>query len=68
MLHALAGRVHPSEARARQWMTAEPITATASMPRDTAAVLMAEHHIHQLPVVDGERSVGILLARDLVDV
>ena len=66
MLHALAGRVHPSEARARQWMTAEPITATASTPRDTAAILMAEHHIGQLPVVDGERAVGILRARDLV--
>ena len=65
MLHAVAGRVHPSEARARQWMTAEPITATASMPRDTAAILMAEHHIDQLPVVDGERPVGILRARDL---
>ena len=65
MLHALAGRVHPSEARARQWMTAEPITATASTPRDTAAILMAEHHIGQVPVVDGERAVGILWARDL---
>ena len=65
MLHALAGRVHPSEARARQWMTAEPITATAPMPRDTAATMMAEHHIHQLPVVDGEQPVGILRARDL---
>ena len=57
MLHAVAGRVHPSEARARQWMTAEPITATASMPRDTAAILMAEHHIDQLPVV-GRRTAG----------
>ena len=65
MLHALAGRVHPSEARARQWMTAEPITATTSMSRDTAAILMAEHHIAQLPVVDGEQPVGIVRARDL---
>ena len=60
MLDALAGRVHPSEARTREWMTAEPITASASMPRDTATVLMAEHRIHHLPVVDGERPVGIL--------
>ena len=66
MLDALAGRVHPSEARTREWMTAEPITASASMPRDTATVLMAEHRIHHLPVVDGERPVGILRARDLV--
>jgi CBS domain-containing protein len=47
-------------------MTAEPITATVSMPRDTAAILMAEHHIAQLPVVDGEQPVGILRARGLV--
>ena len=31
-----------------------------------AAILMAEHHIGQLPVVDGEQLVGILRARDLV--
>ena len=66
MLHAVGGQVHPSQARARQWMTAEPISATVSTPRDTAAILMAEHHIGQLPVVDGEQLVGILRARDLI--
>ena len=66
MLHAVGGQVHPSQARARQWMTAEPISATVSMPRDTAAILMAEHHIDQLPVVDGEQLVGVLRACDVV--
>ena len=66
MLHALAGRVHSSEARVRPWMTAEPITATVDMSLDAAAVLMVEHDVHHLPVVDGERPVGIVGIREVV--
>jgi sulfide:quinone oxidoreductase len=66
MLHALAGRVHSSEARVRPWMTAEPITATADMSLDAAAVLMVEHDVHHLPVVDGERPVGIVGIREVL--
>ena len=66
MLRALAGRVHSSEARVRQWMTVEPIAVTAETSLDAAAVLMVEHDIHHLPVVDGERPVGIVRMRDVV--
>ncbi len=65
MLHALASRVHSSEARARQWMTADPIAVAAEFPVGAAAILMSEHHINHLPVVDKERAVGIVGKRDV---
>jgi sulfide:quinone oxidoreductase len=66
LLRALAGRVHSSEARVRQWMTAEPITVSARTTLEAAAILMTEHHIHHLPVVEGERPVGMVGLRDVV--
>jgi sulfide:quinone oxidoreductase len=60
LVRACAGRVHPSEARARQWMTAEPITAAPEMRSGAAAALMHEYGIHHLVVVDGGRPVGML--------
>jgi sulfide:quinone oxidoreductase len=66
MLRALAGRVHSSEARVRQWMTAEPIVVAPGTALEVAAILMVEHHIHHLPVVDGERPVGMVGMREVV--
>ncbi len=60
LLHALAGRVHSSEARVRQWMTAQPIVVSAETSLDKAALLMTEYGIHHLPVVDGERPIGMI--------
>ena len=65
MLRALAGRVHSSEARAREWMTAEPIVVSTLTTLEAAARIMAEHHIRHLPVVEGERPVGIIGWRDV---
>jgi CBS domain-containing protein len=66
MLRALAGRVHSSEARARQWMTADPIVVSAATPVDTARILMIEYGIHHLPVVEGGRPVGTIGMGDAV--
>jgi sulfide:quinone oxidoreductase len=66
MLRALAGRVHPSDARARQWMTADPIVVTERTSLETARLLMTEHGIHHLPVVEGERPVGMVGLREVV--
>ncbi len=60
LLRAFAGRVHPSEARVREWMTAEPITVPAAAPLDAAVTLMTEYGFHHLPVVENERPVGML--------
>ena len=64
LLNALAARVHSSEARVRQWMTADPIAVSAETTLQAAAILMTEHHIHHLPIVDGERPVGMVGLRD----
>jgi sulfide:quinone oxidoreductase len=60
LLRAFAGRVHPSEARVREWMTAEPVTVSAATPIEAAVTLMTEYGFHHLPVIDDERPVGML--------
>jgi sulfide:quinone oxidoreductase len=60
LLRAFAGRVHPSEARVREWMTAEPVAVSAATPVEAAVTLMTEYGFHHLPVVDGERPTGML--------
>jgi sulfide:quinone oxidoreductase len=60
LVRALAGRAHPSEARVREWMTAEPVTISAAAPVQAAVTLMNEYGFHRLPVVEAERPVGIV--------
>jgi sulfide:quinone oxidoreductase len=60
LLRAFAGRVHPSEARVREWMTAEPVAVPAATPIDATVTLMIEYGFHHLPVVEDERPVGML--------
>ena len=60
LVRAFAGRVHSSEARVREWMTAEPIVAHPDTSLATAFRLMHDHAIHHLPVVEDERPVGMV--------
>jgi CBS domain-containing protein len=60
LLRAFAGRVHPSEARVREWMTAEPVAVSAETPIEAAVTLMSEYGFHHLPVVDDERPTGMV--------
>jgi CBS domain-containing protein len=43
-----------------------PITVSVDAPLEAAAAVMVEHDIHHLPVVDGERPVGMIGMRDVV--
>lgn len=54
LLRAMAARVHSSEARVRQWMTIDPVTATLDTDLEEASRLMAEHGFRHLPVLDDE--------------
>ncbi len=63
MLRAMASRVHTSDARVRQWMTADPITASPEMPLDDAAQVMLDHGFRHLPVVDGTNVLGVVSLR-----
>ena len=66
LLRAYAARAHPSEARVRQWMTAEPVTISLGTTLSAAATLMREYGINHLPVVEGERPIGMVGMLDLV--
>ena len=48
-------------------MTADPITATADTSPEEAGHIMLEHGFRHLPVVEGDRAVGIVSIRDLVE-
>ena len=65
MLRAMADRTHPSQARVRTWMTPEPVTATPETPAEEAARIMLERNFRHLPVMEGERAVGIVSIRDV---
>jgi CBS domain-containing protein len=66
MLKAMAGRVHTSEARVREWMTSDPITATPDTPTDEAAQTMLERGFRHLPVVEDGAVVGVVSLRRVV--
>ena len=67
MLKAMAARVHTSEARVRQWMTDDPITASADTDVEEAARTMLEHGFRHLPVLDESGQVtGIASLRRVV--
>ena len=64
LIRASAMRVHPSDGRARQWMTAEPVTVAPRTSVAAAARLAREHGIRHLLVVDGDHPVGLLRIGD----
>ena len=51
--------------RAETGMIVDPITITPSTPLRDALGLMREHSISGLPVVEGQRAVGVLTSRDV---
>ncbi len=67
LLKAMAARVHSSEARVRQWMTADPVTASADADVEDASRVMLELGFRHLPVLDDEGHVtGIVSLRRVV--
>lgn len=65
LLRAAAYRTSSADARVRQWMTPNVVTVPPSMPAAEAAQTMLEQNFRHLPVVDGDRPVGIVSMRDL---
>jgi CBS domain-containing protein len=67
LLKAMAARVHTSEARVRQWMTENPITASAETEVEEAARVMLENGFRHLPVLDENGQVaGVVSLRRVV--
>ena len=63
MLKAMAGRVLTSDARAREWMTADPVVAEPDLGLEQAQEIMLSQGFRHLPVVAGGRVVGIVSLR-----
>jgi CBS domain-containing protein len=66
LTRAVAGRVHTSEARVREWMTEDPVTLSKDASPTEAAHIMLEHGFRHVPIVEDEHTVGIVSIRDVV--
>jgi len=65
LTRAVAGRVHTSEARVREWMTSDPITLGQDASADEAAKIMLDNGFRHVPIVEDGRAVGIVSIRDV---
>ena len=65
LTRAVAGRTHSSEARVREWMTPDPVTLAPSASPKESAEIMLDRGFRHIPVVDGERAIGIVSIRDV---
>jgi CBS domain-containing protein len=66
LLNAVASHVDVREARVREWMTEGPVTAPQTMPIARAATIMVTRGFRHLPIVEGDRTIGIVSLRDVV--
>jgi CBS domain-containing protein len=66
MLKAMAGRVHTSESRVREWMTPDPICVTPETPLEEAAQIMLDNEFRHLPVLEEGRVTGVASLRRVV--
>ena len=65
LLRAVADRIHSSEARVREWMTADPLTLGPDATPEDAAKIMLDNGFRHVPIVDEGRPVGIVSIRDV---
>ena len=65
LTRAVAGRTHSSEARVREWMTPDPVTLPRGASPKEAAEIMLERGFRHVPVVEGDRAIGIVSIRDV---
>jgi CBS domain-containing protein len=65
LLKAVAGGFS-EDARVSDWMTRHPETVEPDDTTDHAAALMIHGGFRHLPVMEGDRAVGILSIRDLM--
>src|SRR5881409_727821 len=67
LTRAVAGRVHSSEARVREWMTPDPVTLGEDASVEEAGNTMIERGFRHIPVVADDRAVGIVSIRDVAE-
>lgn len=65
VLRVLAERKDPTSVTLRDVMTSSPVTVTPDMELINARDLMAEHRVRRLPVMKGDKLVGIISLGDV---
>ena len=68
LLRATAGAGRPDREPVRLWMTAQPDVLRPDERVDAAWASLTSHHYRHLPVVEGDRCVGVVSLRDLMGV
>jgi citrate synthase len=68
LLRATAGAGGPDREPVRLWMTAQPDVLGPDERVDSAWASLTSHHYRHLPVVEGDRCVGVVSLRDLMGV
>ena len=68
MIRLAAAGSDASTAKVSEWMTGEPDTITPTLEARAAFSKLAQHGYRHIPVVDGQRLVGIVSMRDLMRV
>jgi CBS domain-containing protein len=66
LLRAIADSRHPDQGQVQSYMTPDPLTLPSDHAPSEAARIMSERKFRHIPVVDGDRLVGIVSIRDLV--
>lgn len=64
----VAKDLRPSSVAVRQVMSTPLITIPVDRTVGDAAQMMVKHHVRRLPVVDGQKVVGIVTVRDILSV
>jgi citrate synthase len=68
LLRAAVGAGDPRREQVRLWMTARPDVLGPDERVDAAWASLTSHHYRHLPVVEGDRCVGVVSLRDLMGV
>ncbi len=68
LLRAAAAAGEPGSEAVRLWMTARPDVLGSDERVDAAWASLTSHHYRHLPVVEGDRCVGVVSLRDLMRV
>ncbi len=56
----------PAQVRAKELETGDPVTIGADDSIEEAAQTMAQHKVRRLPVIDGDKLIGMVSQADLV--
>jgi citrate synthase len=68
LVRLAAAGAEPGGTKVAEWMTADPDTVGPDLPVHDAWRALAEHGYRHIPVVDGDRLVGVASMRDLMTV